>query len=112
MAALDILVLPSIRPEPFGMVILEAMASAKPVIATAHGGPLETVIAGETGALVPPDDPPALAQAMTDLASSAEKRREWGAKGRAHVVRSFSFEYHVAAFETIYLDLIESRTQP
>ena len=45
MAALDILVLPSILPEPFGMVVVEAMATGKPVIATAHGGPMETVIA-------------------------------------------------------------------
>ncbi|MCO6450187.1 MAG: glycosyltransferase family 4 protein [Caldilineales bacterium] len=111
MAAIDILTLPSIRPEPFGMVVVEAMASGKPVIATAHGGPLETVIDGETGHLVSPVEPQQLAQALVDLTKSPQQRREWGMRGRAHVVRSFSFEYHVAAFTSLYLDLITSHAR-
>ena len=58
---MDILVHSSIDPEPFGRVILEGMALKKPVIATAHGGPLEIIRSGESGVLVPPGDPAALA---------------------------------------------------
>ncbi|NOX64112.1 MAG: glycosyltransferase family 4 protein [Chloroflexi bacterium] len=107
MAALDVLALPSIRPEPFGMVVVEAMAAGKPVVATAHGGPLETVLDRETGRLVSPRDPQEMAQALVELASRPELRKQWGANARRHVVQSFSFERHVTAFEALYAQLLE-----
>ncbi len=63
MAALDIFVLPSYR-EAFGNVLIEAMASGVPIIATKAGGPSETVIDGDTGLLVPPKDEEALQKAI------------------------------------------------
>ena len=66
MDAMDIVVHASNR-EPFGRVLLEAMAAGRPVIAPREGGPLEIVADGETGLLVPPRDPDALAAAMVSL---------------------------------------------
>ncbi len=66
----------------FGQVLLEAAASALPVIAVAAGGALELVRAGVTGLLVDPDDPSAFSRGILELAGSAELRRRLGARGR------------------------------
>ena len=80
----------SAEPESFGKVVVEAMAMGTPVIATAHGGSLETVVDGETGWLVPPGDPPAMAQAIAQALKHPEKLREMGGKGRLWVNQSFT----------------------
>jgi len=102
MAALDILVLPSTLPEPLGMVLLEAMAMAVPVVAAAHGGALEVVVDGETGLLVPPGDAQALADAIVRLASDPTRRRRMGAAGRRRTETKYRFDQHVAAFQELY----------
>ena len=106
MAALDILALPSIRPEPFGMAVIEAMASGKPVIATAHGGPMESVVDGETGLLVSPADPEEMAAALVRLSDDRRLRAEMGANGRRRAVDVFGFRQHVQAFQDLYHDLL------
>lgn len=106
MAALDILVLPSTSPEPFGLVVLEAMASGKPVVATAHGGPLEIIIDGACGRLVPPGDPAALAAAIEQLAGDPGLRTRWGVAARERAVAHFGFGPHVSAFEALYAGLL------
>ena len=106
MAALDVLVLPSVQPEPFGMVVLEAMATGRPVIATAHGGPLETVVDGETGYLVSPFDPAPLAVALQRLATQPDLRTRLGVAGRQRVLQHFSFSHHVQAFAGLYDHLL------
>jgi glycosyltransferase involved in cell wall biosynthesis len=106
MAALDILALPSIQPEPFGMAILEAMATGKSVIATAHGGPLETVVEGETGYLVSATDPSELASALQTLSTNASLRQKLGTQARQRVKQEFSFTTQIDAFETLYENLI------
>jgi len=106
MAALDILVLSSIRPEPFGMVVIEAMASGKPVVATAHGGPLESVVDAETGLFVSPRDPEAMAAALAQLAATPTLRAELGAAGRRRAESVFSFDRHVQAFQKLYLEML------
>ncbi len=62
--AADIVISPSIEPEAFGRVVTEAQAMGRPVVASAHGGPLETVLEGQTGSLVQPGDPDVLASAV------------------------------------------------
>lgn len=109
MAALDVLALPSLQPEPFGMVVLEAMSTSRPVIASAHGGPLETVIDGETGYLVPVADPTPLADAMVRLASNADLRAQLGARARARILASFGFQAHMAAFQNLYAALLDAK---
>lgn len=80
-ADLDVLVLPSTVPEPFGLSVVEALASGVPVVATAAGGPLEILGASPAaaGRLIPPGDPARLAEAVGELLplgpSSAEARR-------------------------------------
>ena len=108
MAALDVLVLPSTEPEPFGRVIVEAMATGRPVIATAHGGPLETVVHEETGLHVPPGDVDALARAMVRLATQAELRQRMGAAARRRVLAEYTLERHVQRFQSLYEEMLAS----
>lgn len=108
MAALDIVVVPSLRPEPFGMAVIEAMASARPVIATRHGGPLETVVEGVTGYLVAPDFAAEMRHALVRLAQQPELRRRLGQAGRERVQRHFSYDQHVSAFAEIYRGMLVS----
>lgn len=106
MAALDVLVLASSAPEPFGRVLIEAMATGKPVIATAHGGPLEIVVPEETGLLVPPRSPSHLAAAMIRLAQDAALRQRMGEAALVHVRDTYTLERHVEAFERLYEDML------
>ena len=89
MAASDIFVLPA-PAEPFGLVVVEAMAMAKPVIAAAAGGPREIVTHGATGLLVPPQNPSALAAAIMDLLRHPEKARAMGLAGRRRYEEQFN----------------------
>jgi len=86
---LDVLVLPSWI-EGLPVIVLEAMAHAKPVIATPVGGTAELVADGETGLLVPPRDPVRLAEAIRTLAADPELRLRLGTAGRVRVGREFS----------------------
>jgi glycosyltransferase involved in cell wall biosynthesis len=86
---LDALVLPSWI-EGMPLVVLEAMAHAKPVIATPVGGSPELVADGETGLLVPPRDPAALAAAIRDLLDDPDRARRLGLAGRERAQREFS----------------------
>ena len=90
MSACDIVVVPSSRGEGFGLAAVEAMALARPVVASAQGGLPEIVVPGETGLLVPPNDPKALADAVSDLLGKPDLAREMGAKGRARVEQHFA----------------------
>ena len=89
---LDIFVLPSILPDPLPTVILEAMASAKPVVATSHGGALEMVVDGETGFHMPINDPKPAAELVGRLVKDRELRAQMGNAGRKRVLSSFSKE--------------------
>ncbi len=104
--ALDVLVLASTEAEPFGLVLLEAMAASKPVIATKQGGPLEIVVDGETGVLVPPSDPPALADAIAKMSDDSSAAKAMGEAGRRRVAEHYTAERYVASIEAIYRQLI------
>lgn len=80
----------SSQPEAFGKVAIEAMAMAKPVVATSHGGSLETVIDGVTGWLVPPSDPEAMAGALRKGLSDKEELKKRGRRGREWVGENFT----------------------
>jgi glycosyltransferase involved in cell wall biosynthesis len=87
-----IAVVPSVWPEPFGLVTLEAMRAGTPVIATAHGGSREIVQAGKSGLLVPPGDPYALAGAIRRLMLDPELRDRLSEGGLRRVSEGFSPE--------------------
>jgi phosphatidyl-myo-inositol dimannoside synthase len=86
----DVFSLPS-RGEGFGLVFLEAMAHAKPVIGGAHGGIPDIVEDGVTGLLVPHGDVERLAQALESLLNNPSRATEMGARGRERIEKTFSF---------------------
>lgn len=101
MASLDVFVLNSVR-EAFGLVLLEAMALAKPVVATRAGAIPEIVEDGKTGILVPVRDTQALAAAILELLRDPHRRHAMGEKGFERVGREFSVEKMVEKTEEIY----------
>ena len=103
--SIDIAVVPSTEPEPFGMVAIEAMMAKKPVIASNHGGLTEIVIDNETGYLVQPNNKIALAEAISKLVDDSELRNQFGEKGFERVVQEFSLEKYVQQFEAAFLKL-------
>lgn len=88
-AAADVVVCSS-RFEGYGVVNIEAMACGKPVVSTNRGGPSETVVDGETGYLVSPGDPAALASKVIHLLREPSLRQQMGAAGRTRVEAHFS----------------------
>ena len=92
--------------EPFGIINLEAMACETPVVASAVGGILEVVVDGETGILVPPAKPDALAAALTRLLNDPEARRRMGQAGRKRVEAQFSWASVAERTERVYADAI------
>jgi glycosyltransferase involved in cell wall biosynthesis len=101
LAASDAVVLPSLY-EGLPISALEAMAARRPVVATAIGGTDEAVVDGETGLLVPPADPAALAAALRRVLEDAALARRLGAAGRERVEREFSAGRMAARVEDVY----------
>jgi len=104
----------STQPEAFGKVAIEAMAMGKPVIATAHGGSLETITPGKTGWLVPPLDPHKLADAIKEAVTDPEKAIQFGKLGMKLVHEQFTAtnmcEKTLALYWDIYKLKISSAT--
>jgi glycosyltransferase involved in cell wall biosynthesis len=101
-AAMDIFILPSAQPEPFGGVVMEAMSLGLPAIGTAIGGTIEQIADGETGILVPPADPDAIAHAISKIASDHALCVRMGVEARQRVLDRFSLNGMVAAVEQTY----------
>jgi glycosyltransferase involved in cell wall biosynthesis len=107
--AMDVVIHSSVRPEPFGRVMIEAMALRRPIIAPREGGPLEIVVDGETGLLVPPRDTAALAVAIGALVGDVTRRRAMGEAGRKRVESVFDIRHHVRAVESVFDDVLDGR---
>lgn len=104
-ALADIFALPS-RYEGFGKVILEAYLFSLPVVATQVTGPGDIILNGETGFLVPPQDPETLAEKLLVLLRDERKRREMGLLGQQRVQRAFDSEKLMGEFVRSWLRLI------
>jgi glycosyltransferase involved in cell wall biosynthesis len=102
----SMLVLPS-RAEGMPNVVLEAMAEGRPVVATGIGGTNEVVVHGETGLLVPPDDPRALAEAMRKLTDNAGLQVAMGQAGWVRAKEVFSHERVVDRTLDLYTAVCE-----
>ena len=100
--SLDLFVLPSKEPEPFGLVVLEAMAAGRAVVATAHGGPVEILRDGYTGVLVEPRSPGALASAITSLIDEPDRARTLGEAARGHVTATYDIARTVDTLQQLY----------
>jgi len=100
--SIDIAVVPSIEPEPFGLVAVEAMMANKPVIASNHGGLSEIILNNKTGFLVNPNDENQLLEAISKLIKNPSLRIEFGKNGYERAIKEFSIEKHVNQFETVF----------
>lgn len=99
-----LLVLPSVTPEPFGRTVVEAMAAGCPPVATAAGGPLESVEDGISGLLVAPDDASALAGAVNRLLTDPTLARKLGRAGRQRALSHFSLETMSATMSGLLIE--------
>jgi glycosyltransferase involved in cell wall biosynthesis len=106
-AALDVVVLSSSTPEPFGRVVIEGMAAGKPVVATAAGGVLDIIRDGVDGLLVPCKDVKAMAEAIYWLLSNREQTEQMGLLARRRVEEKFTVQHHVAAVGRVYDTIME-----
>lgn len=108
MNALDVFVLPS-HEEPFGIVVLEAMAAGRPIVATRAGGVPDIVRDGEEALLVPPRDPAALAGAISQLLADPARAQALGRAAQARVTGEFPLWRHAALVRQVYGELMEVR---
>jgi glycosyltransferase involved in cell wall biosynthesis len=102
LAEASVVAIPSVWPEPFGLVGIEALAAGRPVVASATGGTADWLDAGETGLCVAPGDAVALARALNELLQDPERQARMGAAGRAAVAARFSRERHVEGLVRAY----------
>jgi glycosyltransferase involved in cell wall biosynthesis len=107
--AFDLVVVPSLAREGFGLAAIEAMDAGIPVIASRVGGLPEVVEDGRTGLLVPPGDSAALAEAMTRLLERPETRRSFGAEGHRRVEQHFRAAVMARRVETLYEEAMHAR---
>lgn len=106
MAALDVLVLPSVRSEATSQVIPQALAVGVPVVATRVGGIPEIVRDGETGLLVPPADAPALAAAIVALLRDRERAAALARAGQALVRARYTVDAMMEGTTAVYRELL------
>ncbi len=102
LAEASLAVLPSVWPEPFGLVGIEAFAAGRPVVASSTGGVGDWLADRVNGLAVKPGDPRALAAALNELLADPERQSEMGAAGREMVASRFSRASHVAALMEAY----------
>jgi glycosyltransferase involved in cell wall biosynthesis len=104
MAALDVLVLPSVKSEAMSQVIPQALAVGTPVVGTTVGGTPELVRDGETGRLVPPADAAALARAIIDLLGDRERARAMARRGQAEVLSRHTIDAAMTRLLDVYAE--------
>jgi glycosyltransferase involved in cell wall biosynthesis len=97
-----------VRWEGFGLALLEAMLAAKPVVASRVSSVPEIVADGDTGLLVPPDHPEALAAAVTALLDDPERAAAYGRAGRERARREFSVERMAERTSAVYAEAVSS----
>ncbi|MBK9586390.1 MAG: glycosyltransferase family 4 protein [Alphaproteobacteria bacterium] len=100
----------STDPEGFGRVPVEAQAMGRPIVATDHGGAQETIVRGQTGWLVPPNDAPALAKAIEEaLSLNPMQRAVLATRSMSHVAAHFTRERMAESTLGVYAELLQGR---
>lgn len=105
MRRFDLLLHPS-QHEGFGLVLLEAMAARLPIVATRVSAIPEIVVDGQTGCLIPPQDPESLAQAVIGLLNQPARRAQMGEAGYQRLVQEFSVAKMLDRTEAVYQSLL------
>jgi len=101
----DIFCFPTLG-EPFGKATIEAMACAKPVVASNVGGPAETIQNGKTGLLSPPAQPKVLAEEILNLLNDEKAAKEMGANARNAVIQHYSWDRIAEKYHRLYATLL------
>ncbi len=102
LALADVVVHCSIRPEPFGRVVVEALAAGRPLVAADGGGVVEIVEPDRTGVLVPAGDASALAAAIGRVLDDPDAAAAMGRAGRTAMLERFGVSGHVEAISAIH----------
>jgi glycosyltransferase involved in cell wall biosynthesis len=108
MSASDVLVLPSLS-EGFGVVLAEAMACGRPVVATTCGGP-EDIVTPQTGMLVPPADDAALSEALLEVLADGERFHPQAI--REHALETYSYDLVTSRIMEVYAAILHRTTRP
>ena len=103
---IDVCVHCSIEPEPFGLVITEAMSYGVPVIASDLGAPKEIITDGENGFIVSPTETEKLAETIIKLLTDEDLRKRLGRNGKQHVESVYQLEAYGRSIEKVYLDVL------
>jgi glycosyltransferase involved in cell wall biosynthesis len=104
LADASIVAVPSVWPEPFGIVGIEGFAAGRPAVASATGGIGEWLEEGVSGLCVPPGDATRLAQALNELLADPSRQRRMGAAGASTVSARFSPQRHLTTLLAAYAD--------
>ena len=115
LAEASVVAMPSVWPEPFGLVGIEAFAAGRPVVASATGGIEDWLEDGVNGLSVEPGDAHALARALRELLDDPARQQAMGAAGQRMAAAKFCPERHVAALSEAYLsarEIWEPRAHP
>jgi len=107
-AAADVVVLPSLPPESFGVVLIEAMACAKPVIASNLPGVRSVVSDGEDGLLAGPGDVDDLVSKIEALLSDPRRSRQMGERGRAKVEARYTWDKIIPTLASVYEEVLQN----
>jgi glycosyltransferase involved in cell wall biosynthesis len=110
LARMDIFVVPSVlASETFGVAAVEASACQLPVIASDIGGLPEVIVEGETGFMVPPCDPQAIADKMVLLIKNQDLRKKMGLAGRRFVEKHYVWEANASKMEQLYFQILDRK---
>ncbi|MFW6161381.1 MAG: glycosyltransferase family 4 protein [Planctomycetota bacterium] len=104
----NVVIYPTIGEEPFGLVPVEGMACAKPVVVTRSGGMVESVLDGETGFIIDKRDPDTLAEKLLLFLGDQDLAAEFGQRGRRHAEEVFSRERMARETAELYAEAIEA----
>jgi glycosyltransferase involved in cell wall biosynthesis len=107
--AMDVAIHSSTRPEPFGRVMIEAMALGCPLVAPREGGPVVIIADGETGFLVAPRDSNALAEGIEKLVADPALRARMGRAARERLDQVFDIRHHVRIMQELFDELLADR---
>jgi glycosyltransferase involved in cell wall biosynthesis len=102
----------SIQPEPFGMVVLEAMAQKKPVVGSRAGGIVEMVVDGQTGHTFAPGDAGELARRLIELLNDPARAAGMGKAGYARLLESFTIERYMSGIHSVYGAVLDRKPIP